>query len=146
MQISGGNDELLRLSRSREKEIEQFLWGLRAGHTPFADAFVDPTPETVMTWLPAMIEVVLRVIIKNREALESDHSNDREVLIASHSALNDMIRERHAEFVEGVRDLRLQWMENMKPQSQTARTERKVGRNDPCPCGSGKKFKHCCLQ
>jgi SEC-C motif-containing protein len=22
----------------------------------------------------------------------------------------------------------------------------KVGRNDPCPCGSGKKFKHCCLK
>ncbi len=21
----------------------------------------------------------------------------------------------------------------------------KVGRNDPCPCGSHKKFKHCCL-
>ncbi len=24
------------------------------------------------------------------------------------------------------------------------RTERKVGRNDPCPCGSGKKYKQCC--
>jgi hypothetical protein len=23
---------------------------------------------------------------------------------------------------------------------------RRVGRNDPCPCGSGKKFKKCCLQ
>ena len=22
--------------------------------------------------------------------------------------------------------------------------EPKVGRNDPCPCGSGKKYKHCC--
>jgi len=22
---------------------------------------------------------------------------------------------------------------------------RKVGRNDPCPCGSGRKFKRCCL-
>jgi len=22
--------------------------------------------------------------------------------------------------------------------------EKKVGRNDPCPCGSGKKYKHCC--
>jgi uncharacterized protein len=22
----------------------------------------------------------------------------------------------------------------------------KVGRNDPCPCGSGKKYKSCCLQ
>jgi hypothetical protein len=25
------------------------------------------------------------------------------------------------------------------------RTEKKVGRNDPCPCGSGKKFKKCCM-
>lgn len=24
------------------------------------------------------------------------------------------------------------------------RSEAKVGRNDPCPCGSGKKFKKCC--
>jgi preprotein translocase subunit SecA len=23
------------------------------------------------------------------------------------------------------------------------RSDRKVGRNEPCPCGSGKKFKHC---
>jgi hypothetical protein len=27
----------------------------------------------------------------------------------------------------------------------SVRTEPKVGRNDPCPCGSGKKFKKCCL-
>ena len=24
-------------------------------------------------------------------------------------------------------------------------TEKKVGRNDPCPCGSGKKYKKCCM-
>ena len=24
------------------------------------------------------------------------------------------------------------------------RQERKVGRNEPCPCGSGKKYKQCC--
>jgi len=23
-------------------------------------------------------------------------------------------------------------------------TKTKIGRNDPCPCGSGKKYKHCC--
>lgn len=27
-----------------------------------------------------------------------------------------------------------------------AQLEPRVGRNDPCPCGSGKKYKHCCLQ
>jgi preprotein translocase subunit SecA len=25
-------------------------------------------------------------------------------------------------------------------------TGKKVGRNDPCPCGSGKKFKTCCMK
>ncbi|OPL08319.1 MAG: hypothetical protein AVO33_11320 [delta proteobacterium ML8_F1] len=29
--------------------------------------------------------------------------------------------------------------------SKTAVKEVKVGRNDPCPCGSGKKYKKCCL-
>ena len=28
--------------------------------------------------------------------------------------------------------------------TKPAPTSTKVGRNDPCPCGSGKKFKKCC--
>ena len=28
--------------------------------------------------------------------------------------------------------------------SATVAKKKKVGRNDPCPCGSGKKYKHCC--
>ena len=31
----------------------------------------------------------------------------------------------------------------MEAQAPFVRVERKVGRNEPCPCGSGKKFKHC---
>jgi len=27
-----------------------------------------------------------------------------------------------------------------------SRRKRKIGRNDPCPCGSGKKYKKCCLE
>jgi preprotein translocase subunit SecA len=27
---------------------------------------------------------------------------------------------------------------------QVVRNAAKVGRNDPCPCGSGKKYKKCC--
>lgn len=30
----------------------------------------------------------------------------------------------------------------VKPE-QVKRTDKKIGRNEPCPCGSGKKFKHC---
>ena len=28
--------------------------------------------------------------------------------------------------------------------SPDGKTVKKVGRNDPCPCGSGKKYKKCC--
>ena len=30
-----------------------------------------------------------------------------------------------------------------QPKPQPVHVEKKVGRNDPCPCGSGKKYKHC---
>lgn len=29
-------------------------------------------------------------------------------------------------------------------QSKTVVKGKKIGRNEPCPCGSGKKYKHCC--
>ena len=35
-------------------------------------------------------------------------------------------------------------LEEIKKQEESSRNK-KIGRNDPCPCGSGKKYKHCCL-
>ena len=32
---------------------------------------------------------------------------------------------------------------SLKPPSKTKRT--KIGRNDPCPCKSGRKWKKCCM-
>ncbi|WP_342647181.1 preprotein translocase subunit SecA [Mucilaginibacter sp. CSA2-8R] len=39
----------------------------------------------------------------------------------------------------GVPDEELQEIQKQTP----ARAEQRIGRNDPCPCGSGKKFKNC---
>ena len=41
-----------------------------------------------------------------------------------------------------VQDLRLFWID-FAPRPATRSVEPKPGRNDPCPCGSGKKFKKC---
>jgi preprotein translocase subunit SecA len=35
-------------------------------------------------------------------------------------------------------------MDNSTGQGQTIKAAHKVGRNEPCPCGSGKKYKKCC--
>jgi len=42
----------------------------------------------------------------------------------------------------GVQDLRLYWLDHA-PKPETRRVEAQPGRNDPCHCGSGKKFKKC---
>lgn len=57
-------------------------------------------------------------------------------------------RRRHHEVAEFRRGEDGNWLfvdgEAPKPETVT-QTAPKVGRNDPCPCGSGKKYKKCCL-
>jgi uncharacterized protein len=58
----------------------------------------------------------------------------------------DQASERKA-IPQAVRALYTYWLERRAPQpTPMRRATPKVGRNDPCPCGSGKKYKHCCLQ
>jgi uncharacterized protein len=55
---------------------------------------------------------------------------------------------RHEEFAAALGDSVIAimdwWLPLRKAQATLRREEPKVGRNDPCPCGSGKKFKQCC--
>jgi uncharacterized protein len=41
--------------------------------------------------------------------------------------------------------IQAQYSIRKEPDLDLGQSERKVGRNDPCPCGSGKKYKKCCL-
>lgn len=58
------------------------------------------------------------------------------------------LEERHNEFAaslgECVVAIMAWWLPTRKAKGTVRREESKVGRNDLCPCGSGKKFKKCC--
>ena len=41
-----------------------------------------------------------------------------------------------------VQDLRLFWIDH-PPRQEPRRVDKVPGRNDPCPCGSGRKYKKC---
>ena len=56
----------------------------------------------------------------------------------SQQRLNDF-----ADAVYAVYDLRELWR-SIGPRVETVRREATPGRNDPCSCGSGKKYKKCC--
>ncbi|EPV7324842.1 MULTISPECIES: YecA/YgfB family protein [Klebsiella] len=66
-------------------------------------------------------------------------------------ALDELSAEEFIASVERIRPAALAlynyWTEHAQPAQvqQPIRNESKVGRNDPCPCGSGKKYKQCCL-
>jgi SEC-C motif-containing protein len=81
---------------------------------------------------------------------------DLEILEASEHGDEGMVRFRatfrhkggtqslteHSRFVR--REGRWYYLDG-EHETETVRNENpKVGRNDPCPCGSGKKFKKCC--
>jgi uncharacterized protein len=51
---------------------------------------------------------------------------------------DDLIQEA----LHAAQDLRMYWVQNA-PKPETRRVGEQPGRNDPCPCGSGKKFKKC---
>ncbi len=55
-------------------------------------------------------------------------------------------RVRHQELASFKKVDDTWYFEDGKPvnQEQFKRNQPKVGRNEPCPCGSGKKFKKCC--
>ena len=57
---------------------------------------------------------------------------------------NGVAREHHevSEFVRKNGEWFLTEGTMIKP--EPVRSEKTVGRNDPCPCGSGKKYKKCC--
>jgi preprotein translocase subunit SecA len=45
---------------------------------------------------------------------------------------------------EPQKQMRVNYNRGEGSAAQTVRREKKIGRNDPCPCGSGKKYKKCC--
>ncbi len=54
-----------------------------------------------------------------------------------------MIRQYQQRKLREQREMQMVGAGTVEKPQQVIRREEKVGRNDPCPCGSGKKFKKC---
>lgn len=70
-----------------------------------------------------------------RQTYEKFHSTELENI---QKAIAPNVQEIHAYWLARRQD-------DAPASSPVRRSEPRIGRNDPCPCGSGKKFKKCCL-
>lgn len=66
--------------------------------------------------------------------------NEAEIQAVEKPAAVDNVRYQHADFEEALADTEERQEVPLMP---AHRDGMKVGRNDPCPCGSGKKYKQC---
>ena len=80
-----------------------------------------------------VVSILSRVQVQGRdvEALEEQQRQQAEAAphTYTHAAAESQLADEEADAKEG--------------HTTFVRDEQKVGRNDPCPCGSGKKYKHC---
>ena len=91
----------------------------------------------------AVTAQMMRVEVVQQAAAEDTTKSDNQKMLEAHHNEIDMVRgEEVGEYGKALQT----------PQRKKSAMERtpdnpatwgKVGRNEPCPCGSGKKFKHC---
>ncbi|MTI19717.1 peptidase, partial [Fulvivirga sp. RKSG066] len=55
----------------------------------------------------------------------------------------DLFKSKHPELYKSLK--KVYHIDMVKRLRNKFKKKKRVGRNDPCPCGSGEKFKHCCL-
>jgi uncharacterized protein len=67
----------------------------------------------------------------------------RESLALNETEQAELLASCREDLAATVQDTYDYWLEKRRPQTVRRETP-KIGRNDPCICGSGKKFKQCC--
>jgi len=119
-----------------QKEIKGFIRGLDLGYTDIAE--LSPDGQVALKTLgeaDVFLKEVIR-LLKKEKAKTKDIKETTENIINLHRVKNDCMQR----IIKGLEESRKLYLESLK----TPVRREKVGRNDPCPCGSGKKYKKCC--
>lgn len=93
-------------------------------------------PDNTRVWEKELVPNIRRVLDNSPEARKKLEIADALFAIKKRNFKNGKVDQKAA-----TRDF-LSYLASLRARQQTS--PRKAGRNDPCPCGSGKKFKKCC--
>lgn len=74
------------------------------------------------------------------DVVETTKINEQEYASQQNASMMQQVVDPNSQ----VRNIK-QFMVPRKPRMIIREFDKKISRNDPCPCGSGKKYKKCCL-
>jgi uncharacterized protein len=155
---------LARTGRVPEAEMRAYLVHLLTAMQPQAEHFV------WVGWLLAVAHLgyeelageaeglIRRGFVSERDWRVADFRQDLRRTLADPARMAGFAHDRIGPFTSAIDELEgwfafsgedavpeLPERADFEVQQPVINPLRKVGRNDPCPCGSGKKFKKCCL-
>ena len=102
------------------------------------EAWALPRDKEVASVMDAALESIVALTEEDTGKMEVSPYSDEDPPSMSQQRVDDF-----ASAIWGVYDLR-QIGRSLGPRVEPIRKLAEPGRNDPCPCGSGKKYKKCC--
>lgn len=123
--------------------LSQWARGFLAGHTYLEDVWIECTPDALDKELGAML--VALTFFSSPALAEAYHKEGKGKTSLEHLAETIVMVFPNAmvEYADLGRSIFLALRE-AGDLGEEPSDHQKIGRNDPCPCGSRKKFKKCC--
>ncbi len=100
----------------------------------------DPLTEYKKESYNLFVDLIDRIKFESIKTLQLIQLRNEEEEAQREAALQKMMEEME----EANRDIALEHESVLEPQNNPPKKTKKIPRNDPCPCGSGKKYKNCC--
>jgi uncharacterized protein len=113
----------------------------RVDFLPWCSGFLDGVELAETAWFDVADAEELDELLHPIEVLADALPDVREAM--KPAQWRERVRDSAQRLDEAVMRLRDYWAIVRAPPATLRREAPKVGRNDPCPCGSGKKFKQC---
>jgi uncharacterized protein len=114
----------------------------RVDYTAWCQGFLDGVQISETDWFAAADAEELSELIFPIDVL-ADALPPQERAAYKPNEWRKVVRDAEASLADTVARLADYWSIVRAPPVTIRREQPKVGRNDPCPCGSGKKFKQC---
>ena len=92
-----------------------------------------------------MLEQESAVKQAQQDLRDFNESNVVDLTNATDEQAAEQMKQFEDSVITGDQLAKIRALYNKRPK-QLVRKHAKIGRNDPCPCGSGKKFKNCCMK
>jgi preprotein translocase subunit SecA len=98
----------------------------------------DPLTEYKKESYEMFMDLISRIKHESTKTLQLIQLRDESEEKEREAAMAKMM----AEMEEAAENVKLSHGDDLQPEAK--KIEKKIARNEPCPCGSGKKYKNCC--